>query len=178
MNKAILAALSLMLVGLVAASATAWGGMWQNEEARAAVEADDYDAFLDAVRAENENRMAHMTEEKFQHMVENNQRHRDVLEALENEDFSAWKQAVESMPKSTDYITEDNFSRYVEMHKMMMEGDADAAREIADELGIPMGPGNGRAMGKAHSRGGMQNPGLNRQAGFAGRGSCGADSEA
>ena len=57
-------------------------------------------------------------------------------EALENEDYAAWVESIESRPKITDIITEDNFSQYVTLHKLRQEGDFETAQTIAEELGI------------------------------------------
>lgn len=65
--------------------------------------------------------------------------------AIEEGDYQAWKQIVDSKPKITDYVTEDNFARFSEMHKLMQDGDFEGAQEIRDEIGIPsnLGPGPG-----------------------------------
>lgn len=61
----------------------------------------------------------------------------DVRQAIENDDYSSWKEAVDSRPKITDYINESNFDKFVEMHNLMQEGKADEANAIREELGLP-----------------------------------------
>lgn len=57
-----------------------------------------------------------------------------VMAAIENGDYNAWLEAVENVNlgvKFTELITEENFSKFVEMHQLMQE-----AQEIREELGI------------------------------------------
>lgn len=64
--------------------------------------------------------------------------HRQKVEqAIENNDYQAWKQAVTEhglKDPMSEKITEENFPKFVEMHKHMKE-----AEKIAEELGIPAG---------------------------------------
>ncbi|MFA6466678.1 MAG: hypothetical protein WCV71_02355 [Patescibacteria group bacterium] len=81
--------------------------------------------------------------------------------ALDNGDYNAWKEIVDSRPKITDYVNQDNFVQFVQMHKDMQAGDFEAADTIRTELGIPMGLG----MGEGPHRGGhMGRGGMGRQA--------------
>ena len=77
--------------------------------------------------------------------------------ALDNSDYNAWKEIVDSRPKITDYVNQDNFAQFVQMHKDMQAGDFEAADAIRTELGIPMGIGMGEGphMGGHMGRGGM-----------------------
>lgn len=71
-------------------------------------------------------------------------RHEAMQEALENKDYQAWKQEVDSRPRMTDFVTEENFDKFAEMHELMQAGDYEGAEAIRDELGLPeMGPGKG-----------------------------------
>ncbi len=62
-----------------------------------------------------------------------------IDDAIDSGNYSAWFEAITSRPKVTDYINEDNFDRYVEMRKLMEEGNVDEANAIRDELGLPEG---------------------------------------
>ena len=73
----------------------------------------------------------------------------DAIEtALDNGDYQAWRDLIDSRPKITDFITENNFEQFVQMHKYMQEGDFQAAQEIHDQLGLDQfGPGLGMMRG-------------------------------
>lgn len=77
--------------------------------------------------------------------------------ALENRDYNAWKEIIDSRPKITDYVNQDNFNQFVDMHNYRLSGDFEAADAIRTELGIPMGIGMGEGyhMGGHMGRGGM-----------------------
>lgn len=64
--------------------------------------------------------------------------HRQKVEqALENADYQAWKQVISENGHEdflAEKITEENFPKFVEMHKHMKE-----AEKIAEELGLPVG---------------------------------------
>ncbi|RJQ33573.1 hypothetical protein C4566_03445 [Candidatus Parcubacteria bacterium] len=77
-------------------------------------------------------------------------RHEAVQTALENNDYQAWKEAMNSQPRITDYVTEDNFDKFVEMHNLMLAGDREAAEQIRAELGLP---GQGKGMMGGFKRG-------------------------
>jgi len=68
------------------------------------------------------------------------ERRENVVNALEENDYDAWLEAIEGSPaeeRMTEIINEDNFSDLIEIHELRVEGDNDAAREAAIELGIP-----------------------------------------
>lgn len=76
--------------------------------------------------------------------------HAAVNTAVTAGDYAAWKAAMSSLPTNgrggdmTTVITEANFPRFVEMHRLMTQADA-----IRTELGLTdMGPGmHGRGKG-------------------------------
>ncbi|MBN1778929.1 MAG: hypothetical protein JW816_01790 [Candidatus Buchananbacteria bacterium] len=76
------------------------------------------------------------------------QAHQSILQALENRDYQAWKEAVGNNPIA-NVITQDNFDQYAEMHDLMQAGKIDEAKAIADQLGIKNGFGmmGGRGYG-------------------------------
>jgi len=79
------------------------------------------------------------------------QYHDAIQTAIENGDYNAWKEAIDSVPRITDFINQDNFDQFAQMHKYMEEGDFEAADAIRDELGINQ-VGLGMGMG---TRGGL-----------------------
>jgi len=73
-----------------------------------------------------------------------------VQTAIENKDFSAWKEAVAETlmgSKMLETINESNFSQLVEMHNLMQVGDRDGAEAIREELGLER-PEMGQRQGK------------------------------
>lgn len=85
--------------------------------------------------------------------------------ALENRDYNAWKEIIDSRPKITDYVNQDNFNQFVDMHNYRLSGDFEAADAIRTELGIPtgLGMGDGPHMGGHMGRGGMGRQALQTQ---------------
>ena len=75
-----------------------------------------------------------------------------VLEAIENNDYNSWLKAIGDKPIG-DKITEENFSKIVEMNNLMKEGKVEEAQVIADELGIRKGEFGGRMMGVKFGKG-------------------------
>jgi len=68
---------------------------------------------------------------------------RDKMQtAFENNDYNAWKGAMEEKVKGMqDRITEENFSNMSEIHKLKQEGKFDEAQQKMEELGIQKGFG-------------------------------------
>jgi hypothetical protein len=147
MERKYLAGLSVLAVLLVASSAYAFQGFGQgNDEMQQALEAGDYDAFVAA--------MSHqVSEQQFQRMAEMHQNRAQEQQALEAEDYAAWVQAIESRPRITDLVTEENFPKYAEMQKARQSGDFETAQALAEELGLnQFGFGKG-PMGRPHPMG-------------------------
>lgn len=91
--------------------------------------------------------------------------HEAIQKAFENNDYEAWKTTVEQQAKDhpnspkqeiLNVVTEDNFSKFVEIHQLLKDKKLDEAKVIADELGLPersmgmhkMMKGKGGFMGK------------------------------
>ncbi len=58
-----------------------------------------------------------------------------MVQALENNDYEAWK-SIAGDKKITETITAENFSKLVEAHNLMKQGDLEGAKAIKDELGL------------------------------------------
>lgn len=71
----------------------------------------------------------------------NSEQRQAILEAIENNDYNAWKELVGDRPIA-DQINESNFAKFVEMHQLI-----DQARQIGQELGLKGKPGPGMGMG-------------------------------
>ena len=85
--------------------------------------------------------------------------HEQMEQAIENNDYEAWKNIIDSRPRISDAITEENFSKFAEMHNLMQDGKFDEAQAIRDELGFAgfrrgVGQGfQGRGMMRGTQRG-------------------------
>ena len=63
-----------------------------------------------------------------------------IMEALESSDYQTWYNLIKDTKRGEELsqvINESNFSKYVEAHNLMQNGDIDGAKVIFDELGVP-----------------------------------------
>ena len=75
-----------------------------------------------------------------------------VRNAIQNNDYEAFKEAVAKNSRMSDAVNEDNFAKLVEAHKLREQGKFEEAKEIMEELGLgrpraagfKAGFGNGR----------------------------------
>ena len=142
---------------LMLGSAYAFGGLVQGNEAmQQALQNNNYEAFLNAGCERVNERM---TEERFGQMAERFSSKQAVRGAIENSDFDAWVEAVESKPGITDIVTEENFETFVAMHEARQSGDLETAKQLAEELGIPAMQGKGFGRGFGQRKGGMHSRG-------------------
>ncbi|MBN1502315.1 hypothetical protein JW930_02120 [Candidatus Woesearchaeota archaeon] len=146
-KELVLGLLGLLLVGIVAAGASAFGfGFGQNDDIRGAIENNDYEAWKNAMEAE-------LTEENFEHMVQRHQKKMEMWEnreemrqAIENNDYDAYVEAVQSMT-AADTLSEVDFNTLVEMHQARQNGDEDF--ENGPRIGMgPQSNHNGFGMGR------------------------------
>jgi hypothetical protein len=144
MKKKHFAGILALAVCLVAASsAYAFGGFpgfQGNEAAMQALESRDYGAFVGAVTP-------NVPEALFNQMAERVEANAAVESALESADYAAWVQAIESMPRITDVITEANFADYVALYNARKSGDFETVRSLAEGLGV--GQFNGLGINQA-----------------------------
>jgi len=125
--------LALLLVGILAVGAVSAHGWKWGEDAKAAIEADDYDAWKEAAQSQ-------MTEERFNEIVDRHEARIAMRDALSQEDYEAWREAIDALPRTpriAEVIDEDNFDTLVDMHEAKENGDFETARELANELGLP-----------------------------------------
>ena len=76
------------------------------------------------------------------------ERRAQIEKALETNDYNAWKNLMDGRGRVAQVINEGNFSKFVEMHKLMKEGKTEEAQTIRKELGLGEGRGMGREMGR------------------------------
>ncbi len=160
MKKKFLAIPAIALCALMVSGAYAFGGFGAggNEAAKEALENKDYGAFVSAV---SENFRERFTEEKFTQAAERFQLRQGEMQAIEDGDYGAWAEAIESRPGITDFITEENFGDFAAMHNARQEGDFETAQALAEELGLSQFQGKG--FGKGPGMGGMN--GMHRMGG-------------
>lgn len=74
------------------------------------------------------------------------ERHTAMTQAFENNDYNAWKGQMQGKGRVLEVVNEGNFSRFAEMHQLMVEGKTDEASVIRAELGLGQGQraGHGR----------------------------------
>ena len=60
----------------------------------------------------------------------------EMQNIMENGTYKEWKTLMESKPRMTDYITEENFEVFRKVHKLKQAGDYEGAKKLWEELGI------------------------------------------
>lgn len=81
------------------------------------------------------------------------ERHAAMQKAFESSDYNAWKEQMNGRGRVTEVVNEQNFSRFAEMRKLMLEKKYDEANKIRAELGLGQGNerGNGQGTGQGRS---------------------------
>lgn len=74
------------------------------------------------------------------------EKHSAVKEAVESNDFEAFKVAVAGSPLAEIIDTKEEFAKFVEAHNLMKDGNREGAKTIFDELGIEGREGHGGPM--------------------------------
>jgi hypothetical protein len=82
------------------------------------------------------------------------ERHAAVTKAFESNDYSAWKSQMEGRG-ITRRITEQNFARFAEAHRLAVAGKTAEANAIRAELGLNQQRGDGMGKGTGICQGGM-----------------------
>ncbi len=85
----------------------------------------------------------------------NSEQREAMEEAVENSDYNAWKDLAPERGKMADIITEENFKKFSEMHKLAEAGKADEAKALAQELGLKNAGGCGMMAGGQACGGGL-----------------------
>lgn len=80
------------------------------------------------------------------------EKHEAMEKALENNDYNAWKELTQGKGRASQAITESNFAKFAEAHKLTEEGKYAEADAIRQELGLGMGHGMGFGQGMKHGR--------------------------
>jgi hypothetical protein len=72
------------------------------------------------------------------------ERHVAMTQAFQNQDYQAWKKLMQGRGRVSEVVTEDNFARFAEAHRLAQEGRLEEARQIRQELGLGLRDGVGR----------------------------------
>jgi len=83
------------------------------------------------------------------------ERHQEMEQAFENNDFQAWSNLMQGKGRVTQVVTEENFARFAEAHELAEEGKLDEAKAIRQELGLGLGNRNGDGSGQGSKGQGM-----------------------
>lgn len=59
-----------------------------------------------------------------------------VHQALENNDYTAWSEALANHPKAEEFVSEETFAKLQEAHALVEAGDREGAKALLDEAGI------------------------------------------
>ena len=82
------------------------------------------------------------------------ERHSEIMEAMDGNDYEAWSKLMENRGRITEIVNEENFSKFVEIRKLDQEGEHEGANAIREELGLRIQDGARLERGK-----GMMNEG-------------------
>jgi uncharacterized protein with PIN domain len=77
-----------------------------------------------------------------------------VHDAIENNDYDAFKTAVTGLPMEDIITSEDDFAQLVAAHELREDGDHEAARELMEALGFPERGDKPHGHGTHHRHGG------------------------
>ncbi len=88
----------------------------------------------------------------------NEETHEAVLNAFENKDYNAWKEAKPNLGhgRMVEQVNEDNFNKFAEMREARLAGDTETADALRAELGLGQGQmrhGNGVGHRQGHGQG-------------------------
>lgn len=93
-------------------------------------------------------------------------RHAQMQDIIANRDYQAWVQVAGDRPIA-DYVTQENFNRFIEMMEAKHNGDFDTADAIREELGMPeRGTHRGEGYGKGDGTGRGQGRGMGLHRGY------------
>lgn len=76
------------------------------------------------------------------------ERHEEMEQAFENNDYQAWKNLMHGKGRVTQVVNESNFARFAQAHELAEEGKMDEAKQIREELGLGLRNGSGKGSGQ------------------------------
>lgn len=84
------------------------------------------------------------------------ERHAQMEEVLASRDYQTFVNAISQDHRGgriLEFVTEETFPKFLEMHDLIEEGDIDGAEAIAEELGLPRGMMGKRGFGNGEHNG-------------------------
>lgn len=76
------------------------------------------------------------------------ERHDDMTQAFESNDYEAWKDLMDGKGRVTEVINADNFSQFAEAHNLAESGNIEESKQIRAELGIGLNDWSNKGMWK------------------------------
>lgn len=80
-------------------------------------------------------------------------RHAAMTQSFADQDYQAWKEQMQGKGRVSEVVTEENFARFAEAHRLATEGKIEEARQIRQELGLGLNDGNGSRNGAGKGQG-------------------------
>lgn len=123
----------------------------QKEAVKAALEANDYDAFL-AAHGGDSNVAEHVDAERFAEKAERyaakQERKAAISAAFDTGSYESFAAALGDDAKILERVNAENFSQFAEIHELRQAGDREGAKALAEQYGIERpegkrGPGKG-----------------------------------
>ena len=105
----------------------------------AALDAQDYDAFVEALSAIDARTAAQMTEDTFASILERYEQKQEVHDIIETGTYEEWVAAMSEMRGGAaliEVISEDEWKSFQALHEARAAGDIDTAKELAAEIGL------------------------------------------
>jgi hypothetical protein len=141
-SKSLLIAIAAFAV--TATSVHAYGGNkmliragLSDEQVSAIQEAQELSRVGDFTAARDKLAEAGVTEETLLFIQKEARETREIIrQALEDEDYSAFKEAIADSPLADLITSQDDFVQYCEAHKLRLLGEWSKSREILNELGV------------------------------------------
>src|SRR6056297_457339 len=84
-----------------------------------------------------------------------------VTQAFDNNDYNLWQENMQGRGRVTEVITEENFARFAEAHRLGKAGDIAGADAIRTELGLRTSNGQALSLGRGEGREQGKNGGNN-----------------
>ena len=76
------------------------------------------------------------------------ERHQEMEQAIENNDYQAWKNLMQGKGRVMQVINEGNFAKFAQAHELAEQGKMDEAKQIREELGLGLKNGSGKNGGQ------------------------------
>ena len=105
----------------------------------AALDAGDYDAFVEALSEIDVRAAAQMSEEAFAIILERYEQKQEVHEIIETGTYEEWVDAMSEVRGGValvEVISEDEWEMFQALHEARAAGDFDTVKELAAEIGL------------------------------------------